>query len=741
MAFVLLLIGLPIVLATAVVQEGAPGSRAGAEPEPAGEPEAAPEPASGAAPAPGGSARVEAPAGAPGPPSTPAGAGVHRLLTWRNAILGGVAAFALLGFSVAVYFLMWTTGIGPVGNLVAQGLIAEGERVVLATFADGTDEGLGDVVTEALRVDLGGTSILTLMEEADVAPVLARMQVAPGTPLTGELAREVAIREGIEAVLDGEVARVGTGYLITAALRDASTGRSLAGFRVTAARPDDLIPSIDRLSRDIREKSGESLRSIRAGEPLEQVTTRSLEALRLFSEAHRAFERSDYARTIPLLEEAVALDPEFAMAWRRMAAALFNTGTDPARLVEAATQAFRHRHRLTPRERHLAEAFYYWRVEMDRARRIAAYENVLRIAPDDRAALNNLGVVYLELEDFERATTLYRKAVDGPGRSNTAFQNLVVARIGAQDLAGAAQVYREYQEAYPDDQRLIQFEVWLRFLEGDLDGAIQVAERQAGDPSLPAFGRSGVQMWLGALAYWRGRLDEGRSHLLAAERSGAEVSPGFALGRRAWTAHFESSLGDPEWAHRHLAEALDDGRFWEVDPDARPWMAVAITLAELGDRERGVPVLEAWDEHVAARGGAAEARFDQTFVRLILDLRSGRTEGVSAGFRELARDMGCPTCTMEGLAWAAAAEGRIEEAAALHRELRDRMRRFFLESVSLRFNAALALGPLLEEAGDLPGALEAYRWVVDRWAGADERGMERVREAQARIAALEAEAG
>ncbi|NIP60733.1 MAG: hypothetical protein GWM92_20145, partial [Gemmatimonadetes bacterium] len=205
-ALVLLVIGLPIVMATAFVQEGmgggdeAPATPGGSQGAPAGAEGSATGEVPGdvrSAGAPTGAGPGEA---APGPGAVDvagaaAGPGAddsglhHRLLTWRNAIVGGVLAFALLGVVVAGYFVMWSTGVGPVGNLVAQGVIEDGERVVLASFADATGEGLGDVVTEALRVDLSESSVLQLVEDADVEPVLARMQVEPGTPLTAELAR------------------------------------------------------------------------------------------------------------------------------------------------------------------------------------------------------------------------------------------------------------------------------------------------------------------------------------------------------------------------------------------------------------------------------------------------------------------------------------------------------------------------------------------------------------------------
>ena len=57
---------------------------------------------------------------------------------------------------------------------------------------------------------------------------------------------------------------------------------------------------------------GESLKTIRANEPLDQVTTTSLEALRMYSQAVRASEMGNNERAIALLEEAVAVDTGFA---------------------------------------------------------------------------------------------------------------------------------------------------------------------------------------------------------------------------------------------------------------------------------------------------------------------------------------------------------------------------------------------------------------------------------------------
>jgi eukaryotic-like serine/threonine-protein kinase len=734
-ALVLLIIGFPVVLATAIVQEGLGGPEdaavdvavAGAGPDPD------PTPAS-----PSGHSSGPRPAGPPpeDPGPDPTATGVHRLFTWRNAVVGGIGAFALLGVSVAAYFLMWSTGIGPVGNLVAQGVIEQGDRVVLATFADRTDEGLGSVVSGALRVDLAQGSVLNLVEESELTPVLERMQVAPGTLITGDLAREAAVREGIGAVLDGEVARAGTGYLVTADLREAASGRSMAAFRVSAEGPDDIIPAIDRLSREIRAKAGESLRSVRAGEPLEQVTTRSLEALRLFTEADQAFVLADYRQTLELLEQAIAIDPEFAMAWRRMASALNNIGIDWTRQVHASTQAYLHRDRLTERERYLAEANYFSTVEQDRARTITAYQNVLRIAPDDRAALNNLGNEYVATEDFARAEELYRRALDGPGRSNTAFGNLVLVRIAMGDLSGAEAAYREFEETYPGNQQLPEWAYWLAFLKGDLEAARTVTTPRLDDLGLPAFVRTDARFLMALASYREGRLDEGRRHALAAERVAGEVGPAYQAVQRLWTVLVEDVLGDTDWARSHVRAILDDGTYAAIAPDARPWWFLSIMFAVQGDRERAERVLNDWESHLAERGPSDLDRRDMQRARILLDAASGRAEGTLQALEQLAVEYGCQTCWPHLRAFAAAREARTEDAIRLYEQAAEGGFDNMYFYGTFQVQARLLLGPLYEEAGDTAKAVEAYQWVAREWADADARGMERVREAEARLAAL-----
>ena len=94
------------------------------------------------------------------------------------------------------------------------------------------------------------------------------------------------------------------------------------------------MSAVGALSRSIRERVGESLKGIRRSSPLERVTTASLPALRKYVEATRLSGMAgDDDRALQMLEEAVALDSTFAMAWRRISVILNNGGIEPDALA------------------------------------------------------------------------------------------------------------------------------------------------------------------------------------------------------------------------------------------------------------------------------------------------------------------------------------------------------------------------------------------------------------------------
>lgn len=746
-ALVLLVLGLPVVLATAIVQEGGPGretwnpglghgpgsrSRQDASLLESGEPHPV---------LPGGEFGGAGDVGGEAPDQEVAGEPIHlRFFTWRNAVLGGVGAFALLGLAVAAYFVMWSAGIGPVGSLVAQGVLDEREPVVLADFRDAGGTGLGSLATEALRVDLVASPALTVLDRSFVEPVLQRMGRDPAERLTPELAREVAVREGIKAVLQGEVAEAGGGYLLTASLMEAESGRTLAAFRETARGDDDVIAGIDRLSERIREKAGESLRSVRSGEPLTAVTTSSLEALKKYSQANRVFEQSGAPdRALELLEEAVELDPTFAMAWRKMGVILGNLGIDPAREREALTRAYRHRDRLTERERYQAQAMYHLGVTEDHDEAIQAYRSVLAEDPDDGVALNNLALLLMMRREHAEAEKLLRRAVEGPGESYTAYTNLVetLTALGRRDEA--ARTLERFRERYPEAPSVGVAAAGFAFWIGDYEAADSIAgvlEREATSPRL----RFLAVRDRAVADVVRGRMEAARAHLGDAVGM-ADVEGWHAdrLGLSRDLAELDLLfLADTAAAIRRMDSALAGPSLRALEPAVRPYFELAAFYARAGRPERSRALLGEWDAEVPAEVRTAD---DALMRRAAVALIAGSEGRAGEAVEELGavrRLMACEACAHPEEARALEAAGQADSAIAVYERFREnlggdrRVYAFELPGVLER------LAALHEDAGRHEEARRYYRDFAELWADADPELQPRVRRAREKAGALAA---
>jgi tetratricopeptide (TPR) repeat protein len=361
-------------------------------------------------------------------------------------------------------------GVGTAGTLVAKGLIEDGERIVLADFSG--DSSLAVAATMALRVQLAESGIVSVAEPSTVAEALRRMEVADG-PLDAQRAREVAEREGLNAVVAGDVAGAGGSYILTVHVIETSSGDELVTVGETASDSDDFLAAMDRLGRKLRERLGESLGSIRAAAPLSRATTSSTEALRKYSRAEEAFDARDLEQAITLLDEAIALDSSFAMAWRKLAV------SDGDRREEAATRAYELRDRLTERERYHTVGIYHTYVTNDVDEAVTTYRALLEAYPDDGTALNNLGVNYAETGQSELAAEMYGRAVAVDPYTAHYYNNLIelLYRIGEVDSARL--VLDGFAENFPDHPNVSWNRAYFAYADGDV-----VASEAALEPLL-----------------------------------------------------------------------------------------------------------------------------------------------------------------------------------------------------------------------------------------------------------------
>jgi len=225
-----------------------------------------------------------------------------------------------------------------------------GSVVVMADPTDLTGEpGLGRALASAAVVGLQQSRHLTLLSRPRIAESLRRMGRTGDTVLTDSLALEVAARENARAVLLLTLAGVSGKYILTGRLVSPQDGADIAVHRVSVGAIDDVVEGLDRLLREVLASAGDPRNYRDSLPPLPTVTTRSLEALKLYAEAGESWRRLQYDRARRLFERAVAVDSGFALAHAALGSYHYFVNDRPAGDVHYAI-AQRLRARLTFRE-------------------------------------------------------------------------------------------------------------------------------------------------------------------------------------------------------------------------------------------------------------------------------------------------------------------------------------------------------------------------------------------------------
>ncbi len=669
---------------------------------------------------------------------------VHGLFTWQRALKGGAAAFVGLALVAGGWSLLKAMGIGPAATLVTSGALEERGRVILAEFDNVTnDSTIGETVTELLRIDLSRSPIISLVDNNTIAIVLRRMELPPGTRITSDVALEMAEREGIKAVVTGEVRSVGDGFVLAARIESPS-GEVLVAERESASGSGDLVAAVDKLSARLRERTGESLRTIRAEAALENVTTSSMEALRIYTRAEAVNDQGDTDLAISLLEDAIELDSSFAMAYRKLGVVLGNAGGDPERRDSAYARAYALRDNLPDRERYWAEAGYHNTVTDDDEAVVTAYRTLLEKYPTDRVALNNLALQYEGQGRYEDAVELLQRSLDAGNTPAVTYANLVSNHAALGNWDAAEEVLRRYAATYPDNPSVEGQEINLVWVRGHRDSARLMTER-----SMVEHRNTGRVYEFSAdalrdMALFHGKIAESwRWHTVR-----FDSRPEFAA--RSRPAELQRAIdevevsswffGDPTEAIARLDAVVASDLFRDIPAEDRPYLNLVGTYLLAGRLERARALRVEYEAEVDS-ATRADRDFGEQWLDTEMAVAEGRPLDGVAGYHALRDESrGCAICWLFEIGDAFEQAGIPDSAIAYYRRFIDTpwLGRIGEDALSLPASYR-RLGVLYEEAGETELALDNYGQFVEAWRDADAVLQPQVDEIRRRMAELAGE--
>jgi len=431
--------------------------------------------------------------------------------------------------------------------------LTDKDTIVLADFANTTGDPIfDDALKTALTVSLGQSPFLRVVPDNQVTEGLQQMTHPADTKLTPEQARELCLRVGSKAYIAGSIGSKGSEYLLHLRSVGCQSGEPLAEEQVTAASKEKVLDALGAAASKMRGELGESLATVEKFDvPLALATTSSLEALKAYSLGIKIEREKGPAASLHYYQSAIKLDPNFAMGYRALGNQYASLG-QLARANEYYTKAFDLREHASESERSAITAHYFWVTgELDKAAQ--TYQEEIDNYPREPKAYANLGMVYGQLGQYEKAAEINREAIPLEPDVVSSYVSLAKYNLALQHFVEARQIIHGAQARKLDDYDLHSALYALAFVGADF-GAM--AEQQQWLEGKPDYENFGLALAADTDAYG-GHLAKARELTKRAVDSAirADNKEGAAIWL-ANTAVQQAAFGIPTEARQSAAEAL-----------------------------------------------------------------------------------------------------------------------------------------------------------------------------------------
>ncbi len=360
--------------------------------------------------------------------------GAHPRIIYSSAIFLAIAAAAV----------WWLVGARPVLSFAPR------DWLLITDFDNQTGDPLFDrSLLTALTVSLEQSPHANVFPRPRMVGSLHRMGKTGDEKITEELAREISQREAIRAILSCSIAKVGQQYALTARLVDPQSGMAVRSYYETAKDQDHVLDALGSVATHVRRDLGESmLATSKADRPLPMVTTRSLQALKLFADGGALWSKGKWDGAMQAFESAVKADPDFAMAHASLGDAFYShVYNNPSSGKVHMDKALQLAERTTERERLYVQTRYAQDLgHVSEAR--SCFDVYLKAYPDDWGMRFNYAALLRSNGQPQDALEQYKELLRM--EPNNPFNYIDMATT-YNELGNYAEALRNYEQAFKLD--------------------------------------------------------------------------------------------------------------------------------------------------------------------------------------------------------------------------------------------------------------------------------------------------
>src|SRR3984957_16730420 len=332
--------------------------------------------------------------------------GPRRWADENKRLIAGAACLVLLLIAALAYFLTRPRTLPSQEAKQAAAPAARPRSLAILPFrnssGDAKDDWMGTSLADMLSTDIGQSAHLHTVSTDRLHQVLSDLRVGPETAVDPDTLRRVAQFSNADVLVSGQYARFGDQIVIDATIRDLVHDQTIPVKAQALVK--DLPTAIDSLADSVRKNlslSADVVEELKAQSFKPNST--SVDALREYDAGSALMRAGKYVDALKHLQAATNEDPQFALAFSRLADAQSELGfqSDAEQSSSRATD-LAHNQKLPLAETYLINASNA-RIMKDNKKALEAYENLLKSSPGDVDVQYELGDLYLQNGEYDKA--------------------------------------------------------------------------------------------------------------------------------------------------------------------------------------------------------------------------------------------------------------------------------------------------------------------------------------------------
>ena len=370
--------------------------------------------------------------------------------------------------------------------------------VLLADFSNTTSEEVFDGTLEpAFGLALEGAPFITSYNRSQARKQIS--QIKAGGSLDEANAKLLAVRDGINVVISGSIAKQGAGYLLSCSAVDSVTGKTIASQSAEANDKSSVLKAVGSLAGAIRTALGDSTpESVKLAQQ-ETFTSASVDAAHEYARAQELRYAGKAQEAIKGYLRATELDPNFGTAYAGLAAMYANSGQR-----EEATNYYKlaltHADRMTEREKYRTRGGYYL-ATLDAHHAIEEFTALTKAYPADNMGYSALAFAYYLRRDMAKAMEEGRRALEIYPKNVPYRNNVALYALYAGDFSTAK---KEASEALSENPSYLKAYITLGLAQIALGNADQAVETYRKLEQVGAAGSSFAASGLADVALYQG---------------------------------------------------------------------------------------------------------------------------------------------------------------------------------------------------------------------------------------------